>query len=449
MNLKEIFQLSADTDKLGTIDAIRAGIEFKGTNIWLLIGAIVIASLGLNINSAAVIIGAMLISPLMGPIVGAGMALGMFDLVLLRRSLLNLGVMTAVSLAVSTIYFSLSPLSGAQSELLSRTTPTFYDVLIASFGGAAMIISVSRKTRSTNTLAGVAIATALMPPLCTAGFGLANRDMGFFFGAMYLYLINSVFIGLASFLFTKYLGLAAERTEDGPKVTVRNRHIAVSLLAVFVFIAPSIWMAYDMVQETTFKNNVARFVNNVLKFEKSSVVNVGSTRGGDHPRIEATVLGSTLSDDLVKHLSSLLPQYGLQGVSLKLFQNNVGTTLLPDIGTGIDINGGNSPTVSLSTSTSSTLPQRFATDPQESSSSETTKKDILERVEAEARLVFPSLLNLAWADLLARPKEQLDSSLNYTVFVRWLGPTDNAQKTRFASWIRLRLASDRINIEEF
>ena len=176
-----------------TVEAIREGIEFKGSTIWILIFAIFIASLGLNTNSTAVIIGAMLISPLMGPIMGIGLGLGINDFELIKKSFRNLAVATIFSVLTSTLYFLISPLNEARSELLARTSPTIYDVLIALFGGLAGIVAMATKQKG-NVIPGVAIATALMPPLCTAGFGLANGNMHYFFGAFYLFFINSVFI---------------------------------------------------------------------------------------------------------------------------------------------------------------------------------------------------------------------------------------------------------------
>lgn len=203
--LRHVFDLNLDKENdFRTIETIKADVDFRGTKLWILICAIFIASLGLNVNSTAVIIGAMLISPLMGPIIGFGLSLGISDLVLMRRSLRNYGVSTLISIITATLFFLLSPLSHAQSELLARTQPTFYDVLIAFVGGFAGILAGASKNKG-NVLPGVAIATALMPPLCTAGFGLATANWNFFFGAFYLYIINSVFIAIATFVLVRMM----------------------------------------------------------------------------------------------------------------------------------------------------------------------------------------------------------------------------------------------------
>lgn len=186
------------------IKNIESGVVFRGTNLWVLIFAIFVASLGLNVNSTAVIIGAMLISPLMGPIIGMGLGLGIHDLALLKKAALNYLFAVVVSLLTSTVFFLLSPIDEAHSEILSRTSPNIYDVLIAFFGGMAGIIALSSRLKG-NVIPGVAIATALMPPLCTAGYGLATWRLNFFFGAFYLFIINTVFIALATLITLKFL----------------------------------------------------------------------------------------------------------------------------------------------------------------------------------------------------------------------------------------------------
>ncbi len=193
-----------EDDKTKVLENIMSNISFRGSTLWILACAIVIASVGLNVNSTAVIIGAMLISPLMGPIVGAGFGLGMYDFELLKKSFKNLLIATLVSLMVSTLYFYLSPFKEVQSELLARTSPNIYDILIAFFGGLVGVIAVTRVEKG-NPIPGVAIATALMPPLCTAGYGLAVGNYSYFFGALYLYIINCVFICLSTFAIVKYL----------------------------------------------------------------------------------------------------------------------------------------------------------------------------------------------------------------------------------------------------
>ena len=195
---------TGEEQKEKVLENIKSNISFRGSNLWILACAIVIASVGLNVNSTAVIIGAMLISPLMGPIVGAGFALAIYDFELLKKSGKNLLIATIVSLIVATLYFYLSPFKVAQSELLARTSPNIYDVLIAFFGGLVGVIAITRVEKG-NPIPGVAIATALMPPLCTAGYGLAMGNFSYFLGAFYLYTINCFFICISTFFILKYL----------------------------------------------------------------------------------------------------------------------------------------------------------------------------------------------------------------------------------------------------
>ena len=198
--IRHIFSLSDDKSKADAIDTeIRSNVSLRGTNLWVLIFAILIASVGLNVNSTAVVIGAMLISPLMGPIMGIGYGIGVYNFPLIRKSVMSLLLATVIAFLASTLYFLISPLSEAHSELLARTSLTIWYVLIAFFGGLAGIIAATRKIK-TNVIPGVAISTALMPLLCTAGYGLANGQWHFFFGAFYLYIINSVFIAFAAFI---------------------------------------------------------------------------------------------------------------------------------------------------------------------------------------------------------------------------------------------------------
>ena len=242
-----------DLDTEGAAQRIKSAIWFRGINVWILAFSIIIASVGLNVNSTAVIIGAMLISPLMGPIIGTGLALGTNDLDLLKAAGKNLMVMVMISLAASTLYFMLSPLALVNpTELEARTSPTIYDVLIASFGGLAGILENTRKERGT-VLAGVAIATALMPPLCTAGYGLAHWNMHFFLGALYLFVINGVFIALATYVMVKYLRFRQVSSID--LETAKKRRNIISAIMIVVLV-PSIWSAVVLIRENNFERNV-------------------------------------------------------------------------------------------------------------------------------------------------------------------------------------------------
>lgn len=296
---------------------IRNNIAFKGPNIHILFCAIVIASVGLNVNSVAVIIGAMLISPLMSPIVGVGLALGTNDLYLLKNSLKNLGIMVGISLFASTLYFLVTPLDLEHpTELLARTNPTIYDVLIALFGGFAGIIATSRKEQQSNVIVGVAIATALMPPLCTVGYGLATLQPEFFLGALYLFFINSVFIALAAFLGTKYIGY--EQVVDANPQLERKRKIAITI-GLIIIILPSIWSGIVVIQDNNFTRNANSFISENKSIGKSYVYD--SKVHTDTKQIELFIAGEELAAEDYNVLYTKAEKYGLTHSQLTIHQD--------------------------------------------------------------------------------------------------------------------------------
>lgn len=308
-------------DQVDTDDAaqrIKNGIWFRGPNAWILAFSIIIASVGLNVNSTAVIIGAMLVSPLMGPIIGIGLAMGTNDTDLLKSAFKNLLVMVLISLAASTLFFMVSPLSLVNpTELEARTSPTIYDVLIALFGGLAGILENCRKERGT-VLSGVAIATALMPPLCTAGFGLAHWNMHYLLGALYLFLINSVFIALATYLMVKYLRF---KTVSGipHAVSTKRRNMISAILAVILI--PSIWSAVVLIGENNYERNVTNFVeNNRLVGPRSYVYDYDI----DGKSATISIAGEPLTDSLRNAYHALAKSYNIKEKSLTLIEHSIG-----------------------------------------------------------------------------------------------------------------------------
>ena len=256
--VREIVNIDTHIDTGAAERSIRNNIEFKGPNAWIFAVAIIIASVGLNVNSIPVIIGAMLISPLMGPIFGLGLGLGINDIKLLKHAGKNLLVMVSISLVVSLLYFVITPLSLSNpTELLARTSPTIFDVMIALFGGFAGIFEQCRKEKGT-VFSGVAIATALMPPLCTAGYGLAIGDFGSFFGALYLFCINCLFITMATYLLVRYFGFKkVEYTDQGFGLRTQR----MTTLLILVFLIPSIWSAVVLVKQNNFDKKVTAFID--------------------------------------------------------------------------------------------------------------------------------------------------------------------------------------------
>ena len=315
--LRRYINIYDEIDTDAAAERIKSSIWFKGANAWILVFAIVLASVGLNVNSTAVIIGAMLVSPLMGPIIGAGLALGTNDLDLLKSAAKNLLVMVVISLFASTIFFLLSPLSLVNpTELEARTSPTIYDVVIALFGGLAGILENSRKERGT-VLSGVAIATALMPPLCTAGYGLAHLDMHFFFGALYLFVINSVFITLATYIMVKYLRF---RTVTGiSPETAKKRRKLISTVLVIVII-PSIWSAIVLVGNNNYERNVRSFVDSNRMVGRSYIYDF-KTEGR---KVNFSFAGEPLSDSLRQDFYKKAEQHKIKPKSITLTEYNLG-----------------------------------------------------------------------------------------------------------------------------
>lgn len=303
-------------DEQETIDSIKKGVEFKGTNLWVLIFATFIASLGLNTNSTAVIIGAMLISPLMGPIMGFGLGLGISDFELIKRSFRNFAIATVFSVITSSIYFLISPISEAQSELLARTQPTLYDVLIAFFGGLAGIVASSTKSKG-NVIPGVAIATALMPPLCTAGFGLATGNLYYFFGAFYLFFINSVFISLATYLVVRVLKYPKKVFLDKDHEKRVTRYVGIIVIFTIV---PSLFLSYCLVKTTYFNQQVLNYVNTELAFPNTQILSKTITNTSDKKEIKVVLIGDNVSDSTIESARNRLPDYGLKDVSLVVQQ---------------------------------------------------------------------------------------------------------------------------------
>jgi len=316
--LKERFNLSHEQeDNIQTIKAIEKGVDFRGINLWTLIFAIFVASIGLNVNSTAVIIGAMLISPLMGPIMGLGLSVGIYDFALFQKSIKNLSIAVVISVITSAIYFSISPLNEAQSELLARTTPTIYDVLIAFFGGLAGIVSGATKEKG-NAIPGVAIATALMPPLCTAGFGIATGNIYYFLGAFYLFFINAVMISLSTFLIVRFLKFPYKQFLDAARAKVVRRYI---YIIVTITVLPSIYFAYLIIQQTIFKSNSLNFIKNEMSFDRTQIIDKTiSYSSVDSNSIEVLLTGETIENEQIEKLIQKMNNYSLGKTKLVIKQ---------------------------------------------------------------------------------------------------------------------------------
>ncbi len=317
----EFTHLKEDTDYEATVKYISSSVEFRGVNLWVLAFAIIVASVGLNVNSTAVVIGAMLISPIMGPITGIGLSVGILDEDLLKKSLRNLLIMVGISLVTSTLYFLITPLSEPQPELLARTRPTMYDVIIAFFGGLAGIVATSRKSQPFTVISGVAIATALMPPLCTAGYGLATWQLRFFFGAFYLFFINSFFIALATFIMVRFLSFPQKQYMSGSRLNAVKRMMY--LFAVLVMI-PSIIMSINLVKESSFNSQAIKFVNEIQQtkyFENVQLIDSKQTYSKKSQAVILRVVGKPLTTEDISQMQSIMQDnYGLDHAKLIIKQ---------------------------------------------------------------------------------------------------------------------------------
>lgn len=311
---KAAINLAGHIDTEAAERSIRNNIYFKGPNAWILAIAIIIASVGLNVNSIPVVIGAMLISPLMGPIFGLGLGLGVSDMELMKSSGKNLIVMVIISLTASFLYFVITPLSLSNpTELLARTNPTIYDVLIALFGGFAGILEQTRKEKGT-VFAGVAIATVLMPPLCTAGFGLAGGNLSYFFGALYLFFINCLFIMLATYISVKYLGFRETEFKD---VRTGQKSKRVVTILIILFTIPSIWSAFVLIQQNRFEESALSFVGHAKSYGKSIIYDYNIDHS-DGSVIELFFTGETLDDNTKQTIYQTAARYNIKPEQLRI-----------------------------------------------------------------------------------------------------------------------------------
>lgn len=316
--LKKMLSLGEDKAMENeTIASIVSGVDFSGAKLWILVLAIFVASLGLNTNSTAVIIGAMLISPLMGPIIGMGLGVGINDFMLLKRAFKNYLVATLFSVATATLYFLITPFNEAQSELLARTSPTIYDVLIALCGGLAGIIALgSLSQRSGNVIPGVAIATALMPPLCTVGFGLATANWLYALGALYLYLINTIFISVATFIGVTLI-MRFHKKEFVDKQ--REKRVKRTIMGIAIItIIPSVFITLGMVKEAMFNNRCKRFCTNVVKVEGAHIIS--HTFDYKNRSMRVVLLGEEADSAAINMMKERMADYGLEETTLEIVQ---------------------------------------------------------------------------------------------------------------------------------
>lgn len=442
--LKETMNLAEDANIEGTIETIKKDMVFRGHNVWILICSILVASIGLNLNSTAVIIGAMLISPLMGPILAIGLAVGTNDWELLKRGWKNFLVMVVISLITSTLYFLITPLSQAQSELLARTSPTFLDALIAIFGGLAGIIGVSRRNRG-NVIPGVAIATALMPPLCTAGYGIATAQWEYFLGAFYLFLLNSIFISGSTLVIVRYLRFPLVSFVDAVTEKRVRRYMLVSTIVVLL---PSAWIFYGVVMETIFVGRSERFIAENLVMENTEILSRKLTYTDSISRIDIFIMGEPISPKDQEMLQAKLAKSGLPKTILKIHQpkdhsGDLAGKLSQEIRVGVleDIYERNARLMEQKDAAIGRL-------------SAIVKRDSIpfEGLNNEVRIQYPEVKRLAYARTIEMGGDGKVDSIP-TFLVRWETGTENGERSRqekvMKEWLKARLSLDTVRVVRY
>ncbi|CAM3652440.1 DUF389 domain-containing protein [Flavobacterium gelidilacus] len=427
MNILDNFKLNREKESFkNVIESIYNGVDFQGTNLWVLVFAIFIASLGLNINSPAVVIGAMLISPLMGPIMGLGLGMAINDLTLLKKAGYNYLFAAAVGLVTSTLYFAISPINDAHTEILARTSPTIYDVLIAFVGGLAGILATSSKLKG-NVIPGVAIATALMPPLCTAGYGLATLRWEYFLGAFYLFLINTVFIALATLITARLLKFPFKVHPDEKEKARVNRIV---WIIVIITLIPSIYFGYDIVQKNKFEKKANEFINNEANLPDNYLLK--KTINADGKEIVLTYGGLLIKDSAVNVLKAKLNKYYLQDCILKIQQ---GFSYLNESN-----NNDQEKLLTNAISEKAILIENLSNQLDSINKQKTLTTQIYKELKAQ----YPSIENF-----VLQPSTLVNDSLQKNIWIsnlKSIEKINSKERNQIKEWLKVRLNTDEIII---
>lgn len=418
--LHRVANIRSGSDVEGTITSIERNVDLRGENLWFLVAAAMLASIGLDTNSTAVIIGAMLISPLMSPILGIGMALGRHDNELIRHALRNFAIAVMASLATSTLYFALTPLGGETSELLARTRPTILDVLVAFFGGIAGIVATSRRDRST-AIPGVAIATALMPPLCTAGFGIATARPEVALGAFYLFLLNAVFIALATFLVVKYLRFPIKHyLEPG----VQKRYARLAFLSLIVLLIPSMFFLVSVYRDSRLTSALRAELLTRVETQGREVLSWRVESDSGSARVHLTYGGAAVSDSLFHAARQALANRGFADLDLRLHRVALTREEVAD----------------LSNIAVQRLAERLARERNDAAPDVPPDSILVFSLVREARVLYPAMREFSLARLLSDPPPPRPT---WIVRVTWKGPARD-ERRRFTEWLQLHLAQDSL-----
>ncbi len=434
--LKKYFNIHPDKDDEKTIlENVESSIDFQGAQLWILIFAIFIASLGLNVNSTAVIIGAMLISPLMGPIIGMGLAVGISDISLLRRSATNFLVATVISVITATIYFAITPLDEAQSELLARTSPSLYDVLIALLGGAAGFIALTTKGKG-NVIPGVAIATALMPPLCTAGYGLAVGNLSYFLGAFYLFFINTVFIGLATLVGTRMLKFKQITLPDADSMRKVKRYIVVIVVLTML---PASYMTWRIIRQSIANNNLRKFVRTELAFKGTQILS--NTIDENDKMLNILALGKTIPNSAIKQAASKLGEYQLGGYQLNIIQGEQSDSLLR---TNKEISN---PVMSGEAQNQKSIEQSQQIRQLESSLANYTRYESLAKdLQPELKTLFPQVAQLSLSNVNEVATDSAKQKRYILAVVNSRSRIDASNRATLQRWLKSRCKADSLRL---
>ncbi|MFM1874297.1 MAG: hypothetical protein RL266_34 [Bacteroidota bacterium] len=437
--------LADDSDQEGTIEAIKKDMVFRGHVVWILICSIFIASIGLNLNSTAVIIGAMLISPLMGPILAIGLSVGTNDWETLKRALKNFGVMIIIALLTSTIYFFITPLHEAQPELLARTKPTFLDALIAIFGGLAGIIGVSRRNRG-NVIPGVAIATALMPPLCTAGYGLANGEFSYFLGAFYLFTLNSIFIAGSTFLIVRYLQFPLVSFVNADTEKRVKRYMVAFVIIVLL---PSAWIFYGLVKETIFMGKAEKFIAQNLVIDGTEIISKRISYTDTVSRIDLFIMGEPISQQTQEQLENRMAAEGLVNTVLKIHQpkdvsSDIAGKLSKEVRVGVleDIYEKNEQLMAEKDARIAELEKRLVVFQKDSVP--------IANIMKEVQINHPNISRLAYGRTVELGKSNVDTIPMF--LLKWNNTTEGEkqkEKETLHRWLKQRLDLDTLRLVEF
>lgn len=445
--LKELLDIRQGADPKSTIEGIIKDVPFKGHTAWILVFSIFIASVGLNTNSAAVVIGAMLISPLMGPILGIGLSIGINDIDNLRRSLVNFGVMVLLSVLTAFVYFKISPFQIPSNEIINRTEPTLLDVLIAVFGGLAGIVAGSRKEKS-NAIPGVAIATALMPPLCTAGFGLATGNMSFFWGAMYLFGINTVFIALSTFVVVKYLRFPMAKYATAAKRKKVNRIV---ILVALVVIIPSIVSFIKILDRTLYEKQAGVFLDEHIIYPGAEVIK--RSVDIEEKEIEVYLIGENVPKQVIAKWQNAIQE------DERL------------LGTKLNVRQGQDKSDELASKLSDRVKEGLLQDLYRQSSEQMSNKDAkiklleneinrldveakkaevpLVQLAAEAKINYTGIEELSYAKVVKTNFNKLDTMPVFSV--KWSkklrSSTKRTQEKKLGEWLKFKLKLDTLLVK--